>query len=138
MFEICINASELNSKHWTKFAEIKKKEVKCQPVRMASTSKCRLCLAHDDDLLNIFSDFGIETKISDIINEHFKCEVTEANFIYTNKQHLIICIVSLFPHIHTDIRIGSVAKFCVSNMLGNNGRISWAVPKIQMGCRTIL
>lgn len=38
---------------------------------------CRLCMStyHGNDHINIFSVIGIEMQMSEIISEHFKCEV---------------------------------------------------------------
>lgn len=44
--------------------------------RMSESNNCRLCFsAENDQNLNIFSDIGIELRMSEIISEHFKCEV---------------------------------------------------------------
>lgn len=51
--------------------------------RMSSLKECRFCLSNDNENLNIFSDFGIETKMTDIVNEHFKCEVRTSNYFFT-------------------------------------------------------
>ncbi|XP_031634974.1 zinc finger protein 91-like [Contarinia nasturtii] len=48
--------------------------------RMSDSYPCRLCFSTDTDRhMNIFSDVGIQLKMSEIIGEHFKCEVSEAD-----------------------------------------------------------
>lgn len=45
---------------------------------MSESYPCRLCFATDTDRrMNIFSDVGIQLKMSEIICEHFRCEVNK-------------------------------------------------------------
>lgn len=51
--------------------------------RMSVSDVCRLCFSiGNDQKLNIFGDIGIELQMSQIIAEHFKCDVNRLIFQY--------------------------------------------------------
>lgn len=63
---------------------------------MLDSNSCRLCFStNNDHHMNIFSVIGIEMKMSEIISEHFKCEVNknkyEAIFIHVDFSLMKLC-----------------------------------------------
>lgn len=116
-------------------------------LEMAEPNSCRLCFSiGNDQHMNIFSDIGRELKISDIIAEHFKCDVNQKWDIFLSlaKSSHISFYFSFALHSSSadgcgnlDMRNGFIAEFCMPSMLVNNWSLSWAISKVQNHAREI-
>lgn len=64
---------------------------------MSGSSSCRLCFSSENGhRVNIFSDIGIDMKMSEIISEHFKCDVNKLyeiiiKLIFSKKKNTLFC-----------------------------------------------
>lgn len=104
-----------------------------------NNKSCRLCMSTNNgtDYLNIFSVIGIEMRISEILSEHFKCEVNKNDlwsmsslfYIYFISKNRLFNILEL---IYPGQWAGSIAKLCVPIMLANNRVLPWIVRKSKV------
>lgn len=63
--------------------------------KMSKPNACRLCFStNSTNYMNIFSTIGTELKMSDVISEHFQCDVNKITISWW----ILIFISHNFPH----------------------------------------